>query len=138
MNTDTNSRFQHRAIAALAAAVLIAPLAGCAGVGSRSDTSVEQRSLTDVAERRLALRETSRTDVAERRLALRETSRTDVAERRLWMGAAASAAGAAPVGASVTPDVVERRQWMAESADEPIDLPDVVERRLWMGRLARG
>ena len=54
----------------LAAAALIASLAACGGNAATIDTSAQQRSLTDVAERRLNLQQGSRTDVAERRLNL--------------------------------------------------------------------
>ncbi|WP_438854894.1 hypothetical protein [Agromyces sp. M3QZ16-3] len=123
---NTNTRIRNSVVAALAAATLIAPLAGCAGERTGVSTSVEQRSLTDVAERRLALR---------------ESSRTDVAGRRLWMGTSASASSSsvdALAPTTVTPDVVERRQWMNASETGPIDLPDVAERRLWMGPRGRG
>ncbi|GGI47380.1 hypothetical protein BCL57_002077 [Agromyces flavus] len=117
MNTKTGTR----AAAALAAAALIASLAGCAGTASKVDTSSKERSLTDVAERQLALRPSSRTDVAERRLLLGEPPVN---------GGASVTAPRTP--APALPDVAERRQWMRGELNESTAIPDVAERRLWI------
>ena len=52
----------------LVVAAAIASLAGCAGTAQPAEPAKHERSLSDVAERRLQLQESSRTDVAERRL----------------------------------------------------------------------
>ena len=116
-NTDTGTR----AAALGAAALLIASLAACGGTAPTVDISSEQRSLTDVAERRLALQPSSRTDVAERRLSLGESS------------ADAVRSVAAPrAQARTATDVAERRLWMRAAIDTPVRVPDVAERRLWI------
>ena len=91
-----NAHTRNMASALIAAAALIASLAGCADTADLADPKAESGIRQDVAERRLWIQ----TRVVE----------PDVAERRLWMQTRV-----------VGPDVAERRLWMNDvsSADQP-------------------
>ena len=84
-----NAHTRNTASALIAAAALIASLAGCAGTAVVAEPKVESGIRQDVAERRLWMQ----TGVVG----------PDVAERRVWMQTRV-----------VGPDVVERRLWMSD------------------------